>query len=509
MPLATLANAAWYAASLRNARAFAAASRDVRRAQEGVLRRIVGANAATEFGRARSFDSIRNAADYVQRVPLASYDDFASDVERIANGEQNILTAAPVTHLIPTSGTTTGAKLIPYTSELLAEFDRAIAPWIVSMFSLDPSLLRGPAYWSVTPLLDGRVSPGRIPVGFTSDDEYLPPLQRRLSRAIQAVPRSVAHLTELEVFRDETLRHLVASDDLRLISIWNPTFLTLLLEHLGAFSDRIADALERNGNRPRAALLRRAAHLDPAARHQMLWPHLRVVSCWADASAARESERLRALLPHARLQPKGLLATEGVVSIPMGHGEGSTLAVRSHFFEFIDDAGVHLAHELRVGGTYEVVLTTGSGLYRYRTGDLVEVTALDGELPILRFIGRAKTSDAFGEKLTEAHARAAIERACPSAQFAMLALEDGGEPDYVLFVDADAVVDVDALDESLRTNPHYAYCRRLGQLGPARVVRISGNAHERYLAACQSDGQRLGDIKPLALHPRRNWTKRF
>lgn len=510
MPFAaTLANAAWHLASLPGARQFASAARDVKRAQRDLLLRVVNANRDTEFGRAHDFASIRDARDFAARVPLATHDDFAARIQRIARGEQNVLTKDRVTHLIPTSGTTTGAKLIPYTRELLADFNRAIAPWIVSLFSEDRAL-RGAAYWSVTPLLDApRISPGGIPIGFTADDDYLPPLRRRLARAVQAVPQTVAHLADIDAFRDETLRHLVARGDLRLISIWNPTFLTLLLEHLGASSDRIADALERNGNRARAAVLRRAAHLDPAARHQMLWPHLRVVSCWADASAARESERLHALLPHARLQPKGLLSTEGVVSIPKGHADGAALAVRSHFFEFVDDTGVHLAHELRVGGAYEVVLTTSGGLYRYRTGDLVEVTALDGELPILRFIGRANTSDAFGEKLTEAHARSAIERACPDAQFAMLALEDEGEPHYALFVDAEAAVDVDALDESLRTNPHYEYCRRLGQLGPARVVRVEGDAHGRYLAACQSDGQRLGDIKPLALHPGRNWTKRF
>ena len=38
----------------------------------------------------------------------------------------------------------------------------------------------------------------------------------------------------MDAFRYATLRHLLQADDLRLISVWNPTFLTLLLDALAA-----------------------------------------------------------------------------------------------------------------------------------------------------------------------------------------------------------------------------------------------------------------------------------
>ena len=56
---------------------------------------------------------------------------------------------------------------------------------------------------------------------------------------------------------------------------------------------------------------------------EALWPRLVLVSCWADAAASDSAASLRRRLPHARLQPKGLLATEGVVSLPLLAGAGS------------------------------------------------------------------------------------------------------------------------------------------------------------------------------------------
>jgi hypothetical protein len=56
---------------------------------------------------------------------------------------------------------------------------------------------------------------------------------------------------------------------------------------------------------------------------------------------------------------------------------------------------------------------------------------------------------------------------------------------------------------------HYRYCRELGQLGPLRIFRISAGANNAYLAECRRRGQRIGDIKPLALHRQDGWETVF
>src|SRR5262249_25945009 len=97
----------------------------------------------------------------------------------------------------------------------------------------------------------------------------------------------------------------------------------------------------------------------------------------------------------------------------------AALALRSHFFEFGEwpqeptepPDKIRLAHELEVGRCYEVIVTTGGGLYRYRLGDLVEVTGFENECPLIRLVGRAdRRTDLVGEKLSELHVQSVLQR---------------------------------------------------------------------------------------------------
>ena len=98
---------------------------------------------------------------------------------------------------------------------------------------------------------------------------------------------------------------------------------------------------------------------------------------------------LHRLLGDVEIQPKGLLATEGIISLPLWECPAPALAARSHFFEFAElDAQSdparrgafprrpRLAHEVELGGRYRVALTTAGGLYRYLLGDEVQVVGL-------------------------------------------------------------------------------------------------------------------------------------
>jgi hypothetical protein len=157
--------------------------------------------------------------------------------------------------------------------------------------------------------------------------------------------------------------------ELRLISVWHPSFLGQLLEALAARWDRlIVDLAVRDPRR--AAELRRLRPDDV----QGIWPTLGLISCWGDGPARSAAESLARRFPHVEVQPKGLIATEAIVTIPFAGRH--PLAIGSHFFEFIDSNGcARLAHQLERGVDYTVVVTTGGGLYRYRLADRVPVTA--------------------------------------------------------------------------------------------------------------------------------------
>ncbi len=547
--LNAVANGLWYLMCLPDSLAFRRSLRHVSETQRELLLQILHSNADTVIGRSYRFAELRSIADYQHRVPLSTYEDYQEAIERIGRGQTKILTDDPVLLLEPTSGSTAATKYIPYTPSLKAEFQRAIAPWIVDLFRHDPRLLRGQAYWSITPVAHRQQrTPGGIPIGFEDDNEYFGLLQRYLIQSIMAVPPLVRLIDDMTTFRYVTLLFLLRSRNLALISVWNPTFLTLLIEPLTDWWSHLVDDI-RHGtlspprplpshllasfkfwNRPdpgRADEVWAAFQQNntPATIHAQLWPNLRLISCWTDAHAALHVPLVTRLFPQARVQGKGLLATEGVVSFPLVGQPGYILALRSHFFEFLplDDQTVRpfLAHQLERESEYEVVLTTGGGLYRYRLGDVVRVVGHLDSCPLIQFVGKAgQISDRFGEKLNEYHVRRALEmvfwRHTFRPRFAMIAYDESlGQPAYTLFIEAKGTSDqvlrqlALELDIVLQENFHYAYCRDLQQLGPLRVFRISKGALTTYQAVCRSEGQRVGDIKPIALHRSGNWTRSF
>jgi hypothetical protein len=222
------------------------------------------------------------------------------------------------------------------------------------------------------------------------------------------------------------------------------------------------------------------------------------------------------MFPRAHLQGKGLIATEAFVSFPLIGVEGSVLSVKSHFFEFMDDAReIHLAHQLRRGRTYSVILTTGGGLYRYQLHDLIEVVGHWKQIPCIRFLGKVDhISDWFGEKLEGRFVADVLETAFATygltPSFAMLAPEDTNGFRYVLYLDSDMRVDRldEDLDSALRANFHYDYCRKLGQLAAVEIVYVRDGA-EMYLRACQARGQKLGNIKQGVLQKTTGWQDWF
>ena len=552
--IATPANTLWLLACLPEYAAFKQAMRQVAPTQRRLLLALLHRNAPTDFGRRHHFNHLKSVADYQAAVPISTYQDYQPALARIGAGEPGVLTADPVLLLEQTSGSTAATKLIPYTAALKRQFQRAIAPWLADTFLHSPGLLRGQAYWSVTPVTHrNRRTSGGIPIGFEEDSHYFGPVQRWLVEAVQAVPPAVKLIDHMETFRYVTLLFLLRHPYLALLSVWNPTFLTLLLQPLAGWWPRLAAdiaagtllpparlpaglhaALQRQ-NHPhprRGAQIKAAfaAETDAGAVHARLWPHLRLISCWTEAHAALHVPELRRFFHQAALQPKGLLATEGVVSFPLTGYPGSVLALRSHFFEFLPfstaEAGEStgqplLAHQLSAGQQYEVLLTTGGGLYRYRLFDAVQVVEMRGDCPVIKFVGKTgHISDRFGEKLNEHHVRQALDdllgQQNVTPAFAMLAFEESlAQPAYVLFIQVDAAADDllfglgRSLETALQANYHYRYCRQLGQLGALRIFRVTEGAQETYLAVCRAQGQRVGDIKPLALHRYARWLAAF
>ena len=406
-----------------------------------------------------------------ERLPIVGYDDLAPELARVAEGAADVLFAGRPVAYERTGGSSGGSKLIPYTEAGLNDFRRAALPWLADMARRWQ--LRGSAYLALSPATRAPETIGAVPVGLP-DGAYLGATAAHALARVLAVPPEVGAITEVATWRARTLAHLRAAQDLELISVWSPTFLLRLLDDLP----------------------------DP----RQCWPRLKLVSCWTEGQAAAAAAELAARLPHAQLQPKGLMSTECMVTVPDAQDRA---VLNSHgYFEFAPcaqpEAPPVTADALVRDAEYEVIATTASGLYRYRTGDRVRCTGFAAPaVPVLAFIGRGDLCcDLVGEKLTEAFVGTCLN---PVAGFRFLAPAADGAG-YMLFTEAGTPAA--AIDAALCGNPQYAYARRIGQLRALRVVALA-RLFDRYAAVQLARGTRLGDLKPIALRRETDWLQQL
>ena len=85
--------------------------------QDAVLHRLLQAAKDTAFGQDHGFAEISSYADFKARVPLRDYEGLRSYVDRVVDGESDVIWPGRPLYYAKTSGTTSGAKYIPLTKE--------------------------------------------------------------------------------------------------------------------------------------------------------------------------------------------------------------------------------------------------------------------------------------------------------------------------------------------------------------------------------------------------------
>lgn len=477
---------------------------DIKTVQTEKMLGIINSNRECEYGQRYDFKNIKSIEDFQEKVPLTDYEDYKNYINKIRKGHKGILTEEGILLFQPSSGSTSASKLIPYTKTLREEFQRGIRPWLYDLYTSSQAIKWGKSYWSVTPAASGKAySKSAVPIGFEDDKEYFGTLEKILFDFIMAVPSDVVKSDNVEEFYYKTALELLICKDLTLISVWNPCFLMLLLEYMERHSEKLITAItfinKKRGKEVSKLLSEKAI--------SKLWLNLKVLSCWCDANAKNYADKLKKIFPELTIQPKGLLATEGFISFPLSKAKGAVLSLRSHFFEFeaITNSKIYLADELEKGKHYSVIITTSGGLYRYRLKDIIQVTGFMGCIPVIKFIGKQdNVSDLFGEKLNELFVKTVLNSLGVNKGFIMLAPESDR---YVLYQDSERVPE--GIDNALRENFHYDYCRKLGQLKELKIFHLKGNPKQEYLEESVRRGQRLGDIKPVVLHLQGGWDKVF
>lgn len=84
--------------------------------QEKVFKSLLETAKNTQFGKDHNFQDIKTHADFVKQIPIRDYEALRPYVERVVDGEQDILWPGKPLYFAKTSGTTSGAKYIPLTA---------------------------------------------------------------------------------------------------------------------------------------------------------------------------------------------------------------------------------------------------------------------------------------------------------------------------------------------------------------------------------------------------------
>ena len=85
--------------------------------QQTVFKDIIRQAKNTQFGIDHHFDSIKTFQDFSKKVPIRDYEALKPYIDRVVQGEENILWKGKPLYFAKTSGTTSGAKYIPLTKE--------------------------------------------------------------------------------------------------------------------------------------------------------------------------------------------------------------------------------------------------------------------------------------------------------------------------------------------------------------------------------------------------------
>ncbi|MCH7389028.1 GH3 family domain-containing protein [Acinetobacter dispersus] len=466
-----------------------------------------------------------NITDYegfCQQFQPSRYADWKAPIQQWRT-QQQPLSSSKLIRYQPTSGSSEQIKFIPYTQAFLNELDHAIAPWLSSMYRRCPQLAQGKHYWSVSWLPESQ---REILKGDNlNDDSALLGIGKRiLAKFTQVVPSEIAFAAHAEDAMFATLCYLVAERDLRMISVWSPTFALQLLDQLQCHAEEIVLVLANGqwGHRQHSLQAIKAPYAPQRAQAlqqwqqagainiAQLWHKLSFVSSWDTAGSKAWAQHLQQALPFAQFEGKGLWATEGVVTIPY---EGMyPLAYHSHFYEFEYLAGEQIGQiipswQLKIGDMVSPMLSSSNGLLRYCLDDCLKVTGFFGQVPCFEFQGRRFGVDLVGEKLSPEIAQQVIamfaEKQVKAISLLAIDTQQAAKSFYCVLIEGQfsptKMAQFSAqLDLLLRQNFHYELARDLGQLAPPQCCEAD-QGWEAYKQLVMHDGMIEGNIKPEPL----------
>ncbi len=389
--------------------------------QETLLK-ILKENTETEFGEKYGFADTDSEELYRTRVPVSTYRDYDAYIERMRRGEINLTTAYEIYSMLETSGSTDKEKHIPITCESLGRYGNVMDRYLqehvrehggkrlfVSFLQTDlkkdtgiqSHMLFTASYYRYlyeNGLVDMDEFAGGAELNFFTDPCDYMYIKLYLAFATEDITSfESVYLYDLLIFfkyfednyekvlGDMEKGHI--SDDIGI-----PDNVRMRLESLKVQPERI-DTIRRECRKGFENIIIR------------LWKRAGVVSGIGSKAFKVEEISLGKYRGDLPVWHYIYAASECVIAVPVGTDTYDYMLIPgSAYYEFMKEDGdgkkTCTVDELEAGESYELIITTFSGLYRYAMGDIINVADFCGSIPIVRFKYRRNLiMNIAGEKL--------------------------------------------------------------------------------------------------------------
>jgi phenylacetate-coenzyme A ligase PaaK-like adenylate-forming protein len=481
--------------------------------QEQFIHKLVIRNRDTLFGRQHRFERIRCLDDYQKFVPVHNYGALGKYMKLIMKGERDVLFPGAPIWWAMTSGTTSKPKLIPVPKDMTAYLSDVGSRLLYSFIMEDPKknlrALSGKLLFLRAPSKVQYVN--GIPAGYISGISG--ETQSRFSRGMLLPSKATSALSNWEE-KFYRIALETVSENVTMIAGVTPLLMSMFQRIAYDYPEQILHDLARSEAARKVQRL--VEKYNGTLRPVDYWSNLSLF-CSSGASIKPYTSRYMDLFGDTPVR-EAYGATEGQFGQQVGEEEGLQLNWDKYLFEFIpfhegdgdqsQDERL-LVCELKVGGTYEVLITTPSGLYSYRIGDLLRLERSDP--PVFKVVGRTHTTlNLFGEKVCEEHISAAVRAAedttrATIAEYSCMIDANGmanGGPRYVLCVEfmrtpKDKRKFIMTWDKKLQEiAPGYG-CFRANDamLKPPEIVAVTRGTFQKYEQKRMRDATSIGQFK--------------
>jgi hypothetical protein len=361
--------------------------------QEGVLRRLLSSAADTEWGRRYNYKSIKSYNEFRETLPVQTYDDIKGYVERMRQGEQNLLWPSEIRWFAKSSGTTNDkSKFLPVSREALKNIHyKGGADAVALYLSQNP---QSRFFSGKGLILGGSHSPNlnsnKSLVGDLS--AILMENINPLVNFIRVPQKSIALMSEWESKIEALANNTINKDVTNLSGV--PSWMLVLIKRI----------LEKTGK----------------TSLEEVWPNLEVFFHGGVAFTPYREQYRQVIHSPKMHYMETYNASEGYFGTQSDLIDPAMLLMIDYdvFYEFIpmDEVGkekpkAYCLEEVEIGRNYAVVISTSCGLWRYMIGDTVRFTQKNPYKFVIT--GRTKHFiNAFGEELIVDNAEKGLAKAC-------------------------------------------------------------------------------------------------